>query len=103
MNEGGLGDEKHLVWCVKKPSVLKHIPRVCFNTHIGNSVFDNLGAVVGYGLPLQGRCLEEFDSLGLHQNVSRWCNGSIRVSKTLGGSSSLSRDATQFIPSSPSW
>ena len=28
---------------------------------------NNLGAVVGYGLPLQGRCLEGFDSLGLHQ------------------------------------
>jgi len=27
----------------------------------------NLGAVVGYGLPLQGRCLEGFDFLGLHQ------------------------------------
>ena len=26
-----------------------------------------LGAVVGYGLPLQGRCLEGFDFLGLHQ------------------------------------
>jgi hypothetical protein len=25
-NEGGLGDEKHLVWCVKKPSVVKHFP-----------------------------------------------------------------------------
>ena len=27
--------------------------------------------------------------------VSPWCNGSIRVSKTLGGSSSLSGDAKQ--------
>ena len=30
--------------------------------------------------------------------VSRWCNGSIRVSKTLGGSSSLSRDANNLFP-----
>ena len=28
---------------------------------------NNLGAVVGYGVPLHGSCLEEFDSLGLHQ------------------------------------
>ena len=27
----------------------------------------DMGAVVGYGLPLQGRCLEGFDFLGLHQ------------------------------------
>jgi len=26
----------------------------------------NMGAVVGYGYPLQGCCLEGFDSLGLH-------------------------------------
>ena len=26
-----------------------------------------MGAVVGYGVPLQGSCLEGFDSLGLHQ------------------------------------
>ena len=40
-NEGGLGDEKHLLWCVKKPSVLKSIEltwtemsqTVFFNTH----------------------------------------------------------------------
>ena len=25
-----------------------------------------MGAVLGHGLPLQGRCLEGFDSLGLH-------------------------------------
>ena len=35
---GGLGDEKHLVWCVKKPRVLKHIWLVCVNTHIRKSV-----------------------------------------------------------------
>ncbi len=28
---------------------------------------DYLGAVVGYGSPLQGGCLEGFDFLGLHQ------------------------------------
>ena len=28
-----------------------------------------LGAVMGHGLPLQGRCLEGFDFLGLHQKV----------------------------------
>lgn len=27
----------------------------------------DLGAVVGYGSPLHGECLQEFDSLGLHQ------------------------------------
>jgi len=32
---------------------------MCFNI--------NLGAVVGYGYPLQGCCLEGFDFLGLHQ------------------------------------
>ena len=34
-----------------------------------------LGAVVGYGLPLQGRCLEGFDSLGLHHTMVLSSNG----------------------------
>lgn len=29
-----------------------------------------MGAVVGYGSPLQGGCLEGFDFLGLHHNNS---------------------------------
>ena len=41
---------------------------ICFNTHIGNSVF----------------------------NLSRWCNGSIAVSKTVCGGSSPSLDAKLF-------
>ena len=69
------------------PPVARSLVPVCFITHIVEPPGSEMSVA---------QCVQ------VSNTMSRWCNGSIRVSITLGGNSSLSRDA-RLIPSSPSW
>ena len=57
-----------------------------------------MGAVVGYGLPLQGRCLEGFDFLGLHQfYLSKALSGCVHRLGRCGPGSNPGRETNLYL------